>query len=150
MDFVIHKFSLTCLEQWTRVEQFVFDEQHRIFIGDGGLQQLTGVAEGVGGDDAQFRHTQEHLFERLAVGRPVAAPPAHRRANDERHAHLIIVHPAKFGRVVDDLVGNQGDEIAKHDLDHRTQTAQRHAGGHANDSRLGNGCGQDAFGEYRT
>jgi hypothetical protein len=34
--------------------------------------------------------------------------------------------------MVDELVGDQGHEIAEHDLDHRPQAAQRHPGGYTN------------------
>ena len=44
--------------------------------------------------------------------------------------------------MVDQLVGCQGEKIPKHDLDHRAQAAQGHAGSHAGDAGLGDGGGE--------
>ena len=65
-------------------------------------------------------------LHRLTVRWTVAASSAHRRANDDGTARLIVVHLPKFRGVVDDLIGAQRDEIAEHDFDDGTQTAQRH------------------------
>ena len=49
--------------------------------------------------------------------------------------------------MVDKLVSDQGHKIAKHDLSHGAQSAQRHAVGDADNRRLGDGGGQHTFGE---
>ncbi len=49
--------------------------------------------------------------------------------------------------MIDDLIGGQGDEIAKHDLHNRAQAAQSHPRSHADDPGLGDGRGPHPFGE---
>ena len=82
------------------------------------------------------RDAEQELLERLRVRRPVPAPAAHRRAHDERHRHLVVVHLAELRDPVHDLVEPEGDEVAEHDLEDRPLPAQRHPGGDAEERRL--------------
>ena len=78
--------------------------------------------------------------------RPVAAAAAHRRAHDERHGDLVVVHLAELRDPVDDLVEAERDEVAEHDLEDRPLAAQRHPGGDAEERRLGDRGRQHAVG----
>ncbi len=116
---------------------------------DGSHKQVARIAEGAGRQEAQSRDTKIELFERLAMGGAVPAPPAHRRADHQRDPNLVVVHPAEFGDVVDQLVGDQGDEIAEHDFDDRPQAAQRHPRRQPDHPRLGHRGRQDTPGKGR-
>ena len=57
----------------------VFDEQHRVFCMEDRIrQQAARVTQGGRGQDNYPGHSQKQLFECLAMGWPIAAPPAHR------------------------------------------------------------------------
>ena len=64
----------------------------------------------------QARNPHKEFFQRLRMRRTIPAPAAHGSADHQGKVHGIVVHPAEFGNVVDQLVRHQGDEIAKHDL----------------------------------
>ena len=87
----------------------------------------------------QMRRAQIKFFQTLAVGGPIAATAAHGRADGDGHAHLLIIHGPEFGRVIDELICGQGDEISEHDLGHRAQAAQRQTIGHAHDGGFADG-----------
>ena len=76
--------------------------------------------------------------------RPVPAAAAHRRAHDERHRHLVVVHLAELRDPVDDLVEAERDEVAEHDLEDRPLAPQRHPGGDAEERRLADRGREDA------
>src|SRR5579862_6280820 len=79
-------------------------------------------------------------FHRLAVRWTVATATAHRRAHHERHLDRVVVHERKLGRVIDPLIGGEREEVAEHDLDHRTMTGQRQAVAHADNRGLADRC----------
>jgi hypothetical protein len=117
--------------------EFVLDKENRAGILDGVEQQPAGVSEDARRDDPKTGHTEEQLLQRLAVGGPITATAAHRRANDHRDVERASVHPGKLGETVDDLVGNEGDEISEHDLDDGSQPSECHPRGQADDPGLG-------------
>ena len=85
--------------------------------------------------NGKARHANEVLLEVLAVGGPVAAAAAHRRSYDQRRCHLLRVHAAKLGSVVDQLIETQREKIAEHDLDDRPSSAERQSVADADDRR---------------
>ena len=78
------------------------------------------------------------LLDGLAVRRSITSPSAHGSADDKWSRYFAIVHPLKLGGVIDDLVGRERQEIAKHDFADRPQPCQSETGGHAYDRRLAN------------
>ena len=50
---------------------------------------------------------------------PLALPGAALGAQHERHRQLAAGHEVRLGRLVDELVERQRDEVDEHDLDHR-------------------------------
>ena len=98
-------------------------------------------------DDADVRDPEEQLLERLAMRRPVASPPPHRRSHDQRHGDLVVVHLPELRDAVHDLVETEGDEVAEHDLEDRAEPAQRHPGGDTEHPALADRGRQHPLGE---
>ena len=78
--------------------------------------------------------------------RPVPAPATHRRADDQRHRHLVVVHLAELRDPVHDLVEPERDEVPEHDLEDRPLAPQCHPGGDAEERRLADRGREDAIG----
>src|ERR1022692_103419 len=115
------------LAHGTSIHGLVFDEEDGIIILEHrSIQQGAWFVEGAGSNHVPSGCANEVLFQRLTVGWPVAPPSTHRGTNHERHAHLVVVHPAIFADVIDDLVGREHQKIAKHDFDNWTQAANGH------------------------
>ena len=113
------------------VHELVLDEEHRPLVLHRVGEERTEVVALARRDDADVGDAEQELLERLAVRRPVAATAAHRRAHDERHRHLVVVHLAELRDPVDDLVEAERDEVTEHDLEDRSLPAERHPGGDA-------------------
>ena len=118
------------------VHELVLDEEDRVVIGDRRVQQRADVVALARRHDLDAGHAQQHLLQRLAVRRAVAAAPTHRRPHDERHSHLVVEHRAELRDPVHGLVEAERDEVAEHDLEDRPPPAQGHAGGDAEDRAL--------------
>src|SRR5512145_3287112 len=67
------------------------------------------------------------LLKTLAVRRAIAALPTHGGAHDEWHTHLLVVHVAKLGGMIQPLIKGESEKIAEHDLTHRQPALQRQA-----------------------
>ncbi|MNC85518.1 hypothetical protein D3C83_11220 [compost metagenome] len=65
-------------------------------------------------------------------------PPrrAHRRAEDERHLPLAARHVVDLRRLVADLIHDQHQEVAEHDVDDRPHAGHRGADAQAGEARL--------------
>ena len=128
------------------IEKLVLDEEDRPLVVDRGREQRADIVALTRRHDADVRDPEQELLERLGVRRPVAAPRAHRRAHDERHRHLVVVHLAELRDPVHDLVEPERDEVAEHDLEDGPLAAQRHSGGDAEERRLADRGREDAVG----
>ncbi len=54
-------------------------------------------------------------------------------------------HVVSFGRLVHHLIHGQGQEIAKHDIDNRTQPGHRRADTDSREACFGDGCVEDSL-----
>ncbi len=128
-----------------RVADLVFKEDDGVVVADGGLEQPLGVVGGRGNDDFQSGHVARPRVQRLRVLRRRPARGAHRRANDERHLPRAARHVMDLCGLVDDLIHDERQEIAEHDVDDRTQTGHRRADAEAREARLGDRGVDDAL-----
>src|SRR4051812_27446861 len=92
------------LPERTCVHDLVLDEKNGIFVGNGRLEQRSGIVERTRRDDTPARHSDEELLERLTVRRTIAASTAHWRADHDRDADQVVVHPPIFADVIEHLV----------------------------------------------
>ena len=130
------------------VEQLVLDHDRRpVDRGEERVVDRPGVVAVVEGEHPRPRQAEEVFFQALAVGRPVASTAAHRGPDHQAEVHLVVIHVLELGRVVDDLVGGEGDEVAEHDLADRDHPAQGQAVAQADDGRLGDRHVADPPGE---
>ena len=85
-------------------------------------------------------------MQRLRVLRGRAARRAQRGAHHHRHFPLSARHVVDFGGLIHHLVHGEADEIAEHDVDHRTHAGHRGAHGDAGESGFGNRRVEHALG----
>jgi hypothetical protein len=76
--------------------------------------------------------------QRLRMLRGRTARRSHRGAHHHRHLPLSARHVMDFGGLVHHLVHGQRDEVAEHDVDHRTHSGHRRAHGKPGEARFGN------------
>ena len=119
------------------VEDFVFQEDHRIGIADRGLEQALGVGGGRGRDHLQAGNVREPGRIILAVLGGDARGGAVRPAEHDRAAHLAARHIKRLGRRIDQLVHRLHGEIEGHELDDRLQAGERRADAQAGKAVLG-------------
>src|SRR6266851_6735531 len=130
----------------TSIHGLVFDEEDGVIILEHrSVQQCSRFVEGAGSNDVPSWRANEVLLQRLTVSWPVTPSSAHRGPDHQRYSHLIVVHPAIFPDVIDDLVGSQHQKIAEHDLYNRAETANGHPCGDRGESSLAQRCGQHSF-----
>ena len=94
--------------------------------------------------DLCVRQAKEMLFQALAVCGPIPAFAPHRRPDDQRHLDLAVIHVAKLGGVIDELVRGQGKKVAEHNLAHGPQPSQREAVAKTDNGRLADRGIEDA------
>ena len=101
-----------------RVQRAVLEEDDRVRVVDRGPEQAAHVLGRGGEDDLQPRDVDEPGLELLGVlrsGRPAGAAL---RADRQRHLDLPAGHRPVLGRLVDELLHRDGEEVLVHDLDH--------------------------------
>ena len=119
------------------VENFVFQEDHRIGIADRGLEQALGVGGIRGRDHPQTGNVREPRRIILAVLGGDARGGTVRSAEHDRAAHLAARHIERLGRRIDDLVDRLHGEVEGHELDDRLQAGERRADAQAGKAVLG-------------
>src|ERR671915_403997 len=119
------------------VERLVLDEDDRVVVADGGLQQALGVRRRARHRYQETRHVQVERLEAVRMGGAELVARALRHADHDRHLDLAAEHVADRRRVVDDLVHREQREVDGHDLDHRPQADHGRADAHADDGVLG-------------
>ena len=121
------------------VEQFVLQEDDRVVVADGALQEPLGVGRGGRVGHVHAGAVHEVGFQRLGVlGRQLAAAAA-RHADHHGKVDLAAEHVADLGHVVDDLVHGQQGEVDRHQFGHRPQAPHGRADGDADDGVLRDG-----------
>src|SRR5258708_3183037 len=92
----------------TSIHGLVFDEEDGVSMREQrAVQQCSRFAEGAGSNHVPSRRANEALLQRVTVGWPVTPSSAHWGADHQRNSYLVVVHPAIFADVIDDLVGSQ-------------------------------------------
>ena len=107
------------------VEALVLEEEHGVVVLDRGAEKALRVGRSGGGDDLQPRNAHEPGDGHLRVDRAESAAGTHDGSEHERHAHLLSGQEPVLRRLVDDAVHHQRQEVAEHDLDHRTEPGDR-------------------------
>src|SRR5438552_12192710 len=118
------------------VEGLGLDEDDRIVVADGRLQQALGVHRRGGAHDLQPRHVVEVHLHRLRVLRGELVRGAARPADHDRHVVLAARHVVQLRGRVDDLVQGEQREVEGHHLDHGTQPHHGRADADAGEARL--------------
>ncbi len=100
-------------------------------------------------DDLQPGDALEPADRDLRVDGAEAPAAADGRAHDQRHAGLLVGEVPVLGRLVDQAVHRQRQEVAEHDLDHRAQAGDRAAVRRAGQGKLRDRGVEDAVGAVR-
>ena len=129
-----------------RVVHLVLDEDDRVVVADRRLQQALRVGRRRRQDDLEARHVRDPRLQRLAVLRGGASRRAERRAQRQRHLQLAARHVVRLRRLVRELVHDEREEVAEHDVDHRPQAGHRRADAEPGDPGLGDRRVEDALG----
>src|SRR5438105_14365424 len=79
------------------------------------------------------------FLQTLTMSGAIASLAAHGSAHDHGHFDLLIVHVSKLARLVDQLVGGQSNEVAKHNLDDRPHPGHSDAVSQSNNPCFANG-----------
>ena len=114
-------------------------EQNRVVVADGGPHEALGVGRIRWHDHLQPGDVEEPGFQALRMVGAHVALDAALDPHGQRHFQLAPGHVVELGRVVDELVHGQRDEVHEHDLHHRTQARQGRADGHAHDGAFADG-----------
>ena len=101
------------------VEHAVLEKDHRVVVADGGCHQALGIGRRRRHHDFQAGNVNRPGMQALRMLRSEIAADADGRAHDQRHAELAGRHVIDLGRLIDQLVHDQRDEIAEHHLEHR-------------------------------
>ena len=120
-----------------RVVHLVLDEDDGVVVTDRRLQQSLRVGRRRGQDDLQARHVRDPRLQRLAVLRGRAPGRAERRPQRQRHLQLPAGHVVRLRRLVRELVHDERQEVAEHDVDDRAQPGHRGTDAEAGDAGLG-------------
>ena len=129
------------------VEQPVLDEDDRVRVLDRGAEQAVGVGRRRRHDDAQAGDVGEQRLEALRVLAARRAPGAELGAHGQRHLGRPAGHERQLGRLVEQLVEADADEVEVHELDHRAHPGHGRADAEAHDRRLGDRRVADAVAE---
>ena len=111
-------------------------EDDRVVVADGRLQQPLGVVGVARRDHLDQGHVHEQRVHGLAVvgaGGEAAAVLGH---EDDRDLRLAAEHVAHAAGLVGDLVHGQIEERPEHEVDHRPQPGHRRAHAHAGHRQL--------------
>jgi hypothetical protein len=122
------------------VEHLAFDEDHRVVVPDGALEQTLRVGWRGRHDDLESRNVGVPALERLGVLRGQLQGSSARSAEHRRYPDLAVGHVAHLGGRVDQLVHREEREIPGHELDDRPEA---HHGGPDPDAgkpQLGDRC----------
>ena len=119
------------------VEQPVLDEDHRVGVLDGRPQQAVGVGRRRGHDDGQARDVGQQGLEALRVLAARGPAGAELGPHGQRHLGGPAGHERQLGRLVEQLVEADADEVEVHQLDHGAHAGHGRADAQAHDGRLG-------------
>src|SRR5713226_8995521 len=119
-----------------RVVELVLDEDDGVVVPDRALQQALRVVRRRGDRHLQPRDVADPRLQALAVLRGGAARRSERRAHDERHLQLAARHVVDLRRLVAELVHDERQKVAEHDVDDGAQARHRSADTEPRDAGL--------------
>ena len=128
------------------VHHLVFEKHHRVVVADGRFQQALGVVGRRRHHHLQSGNVAEPGVQRLRMLRGRAARGAQRGSHHQRRFPLAARHVMNLGGLVHHLVHGEPDEIAEHDVDHRTHAGHRGAHGNAGEAGFRNRRVEHALG----
>ncbi len=109
----------------------MFQEEHRIRIGDGGQEQPLGVVRSRRHGDLDPRDMHHERLQALGMLRALSPTAPDDGPHDEGYAHLPAEHRPPLGRQVEQLIHGQIEKVAANMDVHRPQAAECGADGHA-------------------
>jgi hypothetical protein len=118
------------------VEHLALDEDDRIVVSDGALEEALGVGRCRRHDDLETGDVGVIALEGLRVLRGELQRRAARAAKDRRHSHLSVRHVPHLGGVVHELVDGEEREVPGHELDDGPQAHHGGADADAGESEL--------------
>src|SRR5262245_59979190 len=114
------------------VEQFVLNYQGRpINRSEQRIVHLPWVITRMQRQHPCARDPQKMFFQTLAVCRAIPTLATHRRAHNQWHTHLFVVHIAKLGSMIQPLIKRQRQKVPKHDFGHWQPALQGETTAHA-------------------
>ena len=113
------------------------EEQHRIVVADGGLEQALDVRRSRRHHHLQARRMREHRFQVVVVLRADAPAAAGHAQGDQRELELPAGQVAQLAGAVDQRVHRIGEKGREQQIDHRPQAAGGRAHRGAGDDSLG-------------
>ena len=119
------------------IELLVLEEDDRVVVADGGLEQALGVGRGGGHADLQAGDVGEPGLQRLRVLGGVAAAAALLGPNDHRQGDFAAEHVAHLGGLVGDRLHAEAQKVGVHDLADWAGAGRGGANGQRGDRFLG-------------
>src|SRR5690606_2841957 len=107
------------------VENGIFEEEDRIVVPDGGLEQTLDVIRGGGHDDLHAGVIGEDIFRSVGVRGANIGATIGRTANDNGAVDETAGHVTDVGGVVQNLVEGDGVERPEHEFHHGTDAEHR-------------------------
>ena len=117
------------------VEQFVLEDDHRIVIPDGALEQAFGIISGGRRQHFQARHVNKKGFETLSV-LGTARCSSYRRPHHQWHLDRATRHIGHLGCLIRQLVHGQEQEVAVLHVGNGPQAGHRCANGDSSQAQL--------------
>ncbi len=127
------------------VEQPVLDEDDGVRVADRGAQESVGVCRCRRHDHAQARDVGEQGLEALRVLTSRGASGAELGPHRQCHLGRPAGHERHLGRLVEQLVEADADEVEVHEFHHRAHPGHGGADSQAHDGGLGDGSVPDAI-----
>jgi hypothetical protein len=127
------------------VERPVLEEDDRVVLVDRAVEEPADVGRRRGEDDLEAGNMDEprlELLRMLGAGRPAGAALG---ADGQRHLQLPAGHVPVLGRLVDDLLRGERQEVLVHDLHDGAHALHRGPDAGADDADLGDRRVADAL-----
>ena len=119
------------------IKKLVLEEEDRVVVADGGLDQPFGITGRGRRDNFHSRRVDKMHLGILRVERPAVHAAAAGSAQDERSRRAPAI--MRLGHHVHDLIKSAADEVHELEFRHGTHAGKRRAKRRAHNGRLGDG-----------